>query len=822
MVAKQVFGGASLISAGSRHCNQTHVRTLMQNPKQTRSLFVLFLTLAIFVSPLNAQQRRNTAPKKTPAAEVVEIPPSFDSLLAAESFKIYCEIRSVGGLIRSSAVTDILEPIIKLGGPPKEFKTAVKWLTAHSEVLAGSRMIVAGWPSRPNLPNILVAIEFASTEDAKKFYPELRGFMPTLVPTPTPTPAATPPAADQQPVIASKDPTQTGDKPTSPDALPYHMQQTGALILISDAPISTRNLRPKRSKGIEEDQNFASARNRFVSESVFLYVDFKSIEKEEKDRRRGWEAEAEKRAEAEAANPPPIQEIATEPIPAVDETPSPPPEPVVIAETAVGSRTPVSGETATLSSGSTSDPDIAGPMLFPLYSALFGGEGKWPEAIAAALVFEGDAYVLRTLMINSSENKNSAVPFLPQFVSGPEIAPQSPNIFPADVELFATVSLDYQGIYDGTLKALAAVEQRAQKYGRVPVKELTPPPSPFAVYEEKLGLKIKDDILPLFGNEFALVMPKNRPKPVTDEAAKTREVGQPSAQLSATAPPPTANPVIAIAVKDKEAVTRLIPKLIDTMGLKGANLLAQTEKHEGAEIVSYAGFFAYAFIGDFLVLSPDPLEVRHVVDSYLEHQTLGSDSHFRNYTRWQSRQVLGQVYVAPSLVEQYLIGNNARNERSKDFLSRVAPVIDPLTFSLSNDGSGPLHELHVPKNLLQSLVANMAADAEQAPLRSNEAMAKNMLYSIIGSEATFKSGKGAGSYGTLEQLIAEHMLDKTLIENYGYRFEVITMGDKFEANAVPLNYGKTGKLSFFIDETGVVRGADHAGAPATVSDDPIR
>ncbi len=30
---------------------------------------------------------------------------------------------------------------------------------------------------------------------------------------------------------------------------------------------------------------------------------------------------------------------------------------------------------------------------------------------------------------------------------------------------------------------------------------------------------------------------------------------------------------------------------------------------------------------------------------------LASDSHFKNSTRWQPRQVLGQVYVAPGLVE---------------------------------------------------------------------------------------------------------------------------------------------------------------------------
>lgn len=786
----------------------------MQNHELRRSLLIFFLTIAAFATPLNAQQRRNAQPKKTPAPEVVEVAPTFDSLLAADTFKVYCEIRGVGGLIRSSALTDIIDPIMKLGGPPKEFKTVLKWLNSHSEVLAGSRMMVAGWPSRPNLPSVLFAIEFASTEDATKFYPQLRDFLPTLLPAPMESP--TPAQSDNQTAIPSSNTPRGPDKQTPPVTLPYHMKQTGALILISEAPILTRNLRPRRSKALEEDQNFISARNRFSSESVFLYVDLKSIEKEEKDRRRQWEEEDEKRA----ANPPPVQEMETAPEVATEETP---PQPDVIAETAVASPTPAaSAGEATLPVDSDRSQEMSGPMFLSLYSTLFGGESKWPEAVGAAVVFEGDAYVLRTLVLNSIENKGNAVPFLPQFVSGPEIAPQSPNILPADVELFVSASLDYPQIYEGMLKAIASTEQRARKYGdRAPVKESTPP-SPFASYEEKLGLKIKNDILPLLGSEIALVMPKKRAKAVTDEAAKAPEDGGSSAQLSAASAAQGTNPVIAISVKDREAVAKLIPKLIEGFGLKGANLLAQTEKREGTEVVSYAGFFSYAFIGDFLVLSPDPLEINHVVESDLEHQTLASDSHFRNYTRWQPRQVLGQVYLAPALVEQYLTGNNGRTERTKEFLSRVAPVIDPLTYSLSNDGSGPLHELHVPKNLVQSLVAVMSADAEQAPMRSNEAMARNMLFSITGAEATFKSGKGDGSYATLGQLIAEHLIEKYLIENYGYRIELITIGNKFEANAVPLEYGKTGKWSFFIDESGVLRGADHGGGPATVSDDPFK
>jgi hypothetical protein len=282
--------------------------------------------------------------------------------------------------------------------------------------------------------------------------------------------------------------------------------------------------------------------------------------------------------------------------------------------------------------------------------------------------------------------------------------------------------------------------------------------------------------------------------------------------------------LIAIAVKDREAVGRLIPKIIEGFGLKGASLLAQTEKREGTEIVSYAGVFSYAFVGDFLVLSPDPAETRHVVDAYLNHQTLSSDSHFRNYTRWQPRQVLGQVYMAPGLVEEYTVGSGrsgAALEKVNAFFSGVNPVIDPLTYSLSNDGLGPLHELHMPKNLLQMLVAEMSVGANESMPSSNEAIAKSLMHTLANAEMAFKSTKGNNGYGTVEQLVSAGLLSKEMLDKYGYRIEVSASLEKFEITAVPTEYGTTGKLSFFIDESQILRGGDHGGGAATVNDQPI-
>ena len=826
--------------------------------KQANPLVACVVVLVMLATPLLAQQRRN-APRK-PA--VPEPAPTFDSLLAADSYKVYCEIRGVGGLVRSSAINDLLDPIMKLGGPPKEFKTVVKWLNAHAEVLAGSRMMVAGWSSRPNLPNVLIAIEFSSPEEAKKFYPELRDFLPKILPTPTPTPSPAPttiPAAQPASTVAAN-PSETqlvrterrtdvvvaratvtqnigtvAEKEPEPSLPPYQMKQAGSLVLISDIAFTFKKLRPPGSKALEEDQNFLLARNQFASESLFLYVDLKSIEKEERERRQKWEEEAQKQAEAEAAAAPKIEEPVTvttdsemTEVPVEVQPMPPPPEPSPYEQATADPQNPGS---ATLSAGPQSVRDEA-PNFGSLYTILFGGESKWPEAVGAALVFEGDAYVVRTLIINSAENKGLAIPFVPNLVSGPAITPESPNIFPADVDLFVSVSLDYPQIYEGLLKSLAGIEERQKRYvGPYERRAATSDPAEapfFAYYEKKLGLKIKGDLLPLLGNELALALPR-KPKKATNATATNPAVNPAisgdAAQQSATAGPDAGpNPLIAIAIKDREAVGRLIPKIIEGFGLKGASLLAQSEKREGTEIVSYAGVFSYAFVGDFLVLSPDPAETRHVVDAYLNHQTLSSDSHFRNYTRWQSRQVLGQVYIAPGLVEEYTVGSGrsgAALDKVNAFFSGVNPVIDPLTYSLSNDGMGPLHELHVPKNLLQVLVAQMSVGANQSMPSSNEAIAKSLMHTLANAEVSFKSTQGNTGYGTVDQLVSAGLLSKDMLDKYGYRIEVSASPDKFEITAVPIEYGTTGKLSFFIDESQILRGGDHGGGAATADDQPI-
>jgi hypothetical protein len=71
-------------------------------------------------------------------------------------------------------------------------------------------------------------------------------------------------------------------------------------------------------------------------------------------------------------------------------------------------------------------------------------------------------------------------------------------------------------------------------------------------------------------------------------------------------------------------------------------------------------------------------------------------------------------------------------------------------------------------------------------------------------------------------LISEGLVSKELIRNYGYKIEVTVSSNKFEVSAVPVEYGKTGKSSYFLDESSVLRSGDHGGGPATISDKPVQ
>ena len=139
--------------------------------KVTRYLSLLTV-LVLLAAPICAQ--RPAAPAKTPAPR--EAPPrapepAFDNLLAADSYKMYGEVRNIGQLMSTGGLGEIVDPIIKLADPPEQLKSIIKFLKTNAEALATARLQFATWPARTDVPNAFVAIEFATNEEAAKFAP---------------------------------------------------------------------------------------------------------------------------------------------------------------------------------------------------------------------------------------------------------------------------------------------------------------------------------------------------------------------------------------------------------------------------------------------------------------------------------------------------------------------------------------------------------------------------------------------------------------------------------------------------------------------------
>ena len=113
---------------------------------------------------------------------------------------------------------------------------------------------------------------------------------------------------------------------------------------------------------------------------------------------------------------------------------------------------------------------------------------------------------------------------------------------------------------------------------------------------------------------------------------------------------------------------------------------------------------------------------------------------------------------------------------------------------------------------------------------NSETEAIQTLRAIYGAEVTYQSNSGFGNFGTLQNLSSNGLIDSSTATGgrCGYNFAVTTVDrspnspPSFYINAVPQQYPSTGRRSFYVDESGVVRGADRNGQPAGADDSPIQ
>jgi hypothetical protein len=104
----------------------------------------------------------------------------------------------------------------------------------------------------------------------------------------------------------------------------------------------------------------------------------------------------------------------------------------------------------------------------------------------------------------------------------------------------------------------------------------------------------------------------------------------------------------------------------------------------------------------------------------------------------------------------------------------------------------------------------------QARIDAHHQEVENMLRKILGAQIIY-GAKNNGAFADLQTLIKEALVPKDLegSATTGYRFSITVAPDRrsFSAKAEPAVYGRTGKLSFHVDQTGAISSKDVGGKP---------
>jgi len=106
----------------------------------------------------------------------------------------------------------------------------------------------------------------------------------------------------------------------------------------------------------------------------------------------------------------------------------------------------------------------------------------------------------------------------------------------------------------------------------------------------------------------------------------------------------------------------------------------------------------------------------------------------------------------------------------------------------------------------------------EARINAHHDDVQEMLTRISLAQVVYSQGHN-GQFGNTAELIAGGLIPKDLegVESTGYRFQVVRPADgkSWYATAEPAQYGRTGRLSFYLDASGV-RSGDAGGKPLVV------
>ncbi|HEY1404518.1 MAG TPA: hypothetical protein VGB05_10355, partial [Pyrinomonadaceae bacterium] len=580
---------------------------------------VVAVSLLLLV-PIRAQ--RSTAPKPTPTGTTAttqtpageKVPAvTFDTLLSADAYGIYSEIRMVGRHAASQEIAQLIAPLALQSSGMEEvmFLGLYEFIKSHSEALMTSRLMFATMPVRTGVPEMLFAVEMPSAEAARKFVPELRQFITAKIPPGVITPTATTTTTSatensnttrrrsRQRARATAANAADEARAKQPAMPQLQLKRAGSIIAMSGSAFTFKDLRGGADQALlVNEPGFQAARTRFSADMLFVYFNTPRMTKSSIQRAEAWEKEYRRQQELEKAEARKRGAQANTDQIVEDET-------VVLSGDNMNiTPTDANGNFSVTMNGNTSNANIASPpedkttpeptptpksekeleeerqrmqsqqFAQTMAAFVFNGRGpseeSWPESIGVGVSLDGDALVLRGLFVSASaEQPLRPIPFFPALLSGPAIDAEASRVLPADTDIFVSASLDLPQMYDYVASLIKIVDlMGAQEAGQPGFQEQ------LAGFEKLNNFRIREDLLASLGNEIAIGMPGNL-------ILGGRRATQ--ARTDDSSPPPPSGPIVVIALNDKESLQKLLPRVLNSIGFAGASEQSVVEKHGQVE-----------------------------------------------------------------------------------------------------------------------------------------------------------------------------------------------------------------------------------------------
>jgi hypothetical protein len=176
-----------------------------------------------------------------------------------------------------------------------------------------------------------------------------------------------------------------------------------------------------------------------------------------------------------------------------------------------------------------------------------------------------------------------------------------------------------------------------------------------------------------------------------------------------------------------------------------------------------------------------------------------------------------QAAKVPEQVE--VTGEQIEGNIAKVFVTLPAtdssPQITSEPVNLINSGGGWIVGDEANQAIVKSAGRRYFLDAL---IDVNQNAMEDFLKRLVGLEGIFALAHN-GAFGELKALVSAGLASDDMVDpkltGYSFHLTVAKDGKSFVAGAEPTRYGHTGKLSFWMDQTGNIKKIDNGGKPLT-------